>query len=150
ELAKVGQELGFGLVATNDCHYLRRADAAAHDALLCIQTGKVLSDADRLKYETDQIYFKSDQEMKKLFGWAPESVENSLRVAEVCNLELELGKLPLPRFPLPPDFHSADDFLEHLARKGMEERYRSGTPEVRERLEYELKVIREMGYSGYF
>ncbi|MCI0405047.1 MAG: PHP domain-containing protein, partial [candidate division Zixibacteria bacterium] len=104
KLAKIGQELEFGLVATNDCHYLRRVDAAAHDALLCIQTGKVLTDTDRLKYETDQIYFKSDREMKELFGWAPESIENTLRIAEVCNLELELGKLHLPRFPLPPGF----------------------------------------------
>ncbi|HXF48600.1 MAG TPA: DNA polymerase III subunit alpha [Verrucomicrobiae bacterium] len=150
ELAKIGQELGFGLVATNDCHYLRRVDAAAHDALLCIQTGKVLTDTDRLKYETDQVYFKSDREMKELFGWAPESIENTLRIAEVCNLELELGKLHLPRFPLPSGFNSADQFLEHLARKGMEERYHPVTPEVKERLEYELKVIREMGYSGYF
>jgi len=150
ELAKIGQELGFGLVATNDCHYLRRVDAAAHDALLCIQTGKVLSDTDRLKYETDQIYFKSDREMKELFGWAPESIDNTLRIAEVCNLELELGKLHLPRFPLPAGFNSADQFLEHLARKGMEERYQPVTSEVKERLEYELKVIREMGYSGYF
>jgi len=150
ELAKIGQELDFSLVATNDCHYLRRVDAAAHDALLCIQTGKVLSDTDRLKYETDQIYFKSDREMKELFGWAPQSIENTLRIAEVCNLELELGKLHLPRFPLPSGFNSADQFLEHVSRKGMEERYHPVTPEVKERLEYELKVIREMGYSGYF
>ncbi|MGH8004227.1 MAG: DNA polymerase III subunit alpha, partial [Limisphaerales bacterium] len=115
-----------------------------------IQTGKVLTDTDRLKYETDQIYFKSDREMKELFGWAPESIENTLRIAEVCNLELELGKLHLPRFPLPPGFSSADQFLEYLARKGMEERYHPVTTEVKERLEYELKVIREMGYSGYF
>ncbi len=150
KLAKIGQELEFGLVATNDCHYLRRVDAAAHDALLCIQTGKVLTDTDRLKYETDQIYFKSDREMKELFGWAPESIENTLRIAEVCNLELELGKLHLPRFPLPPGFNSTDHFLEHLAQKGMEERYHPATSEVKERLDYELKVIREMGYSGYF
>src|SRR3972149_9230243 len=150
ELAKIGQELGFGLVATNDCHYLRRVDAAAHDALLCIQTGKVLSDVDRLKYETDQIYFKSDREMKELFGWVPEAIENSLRIAEVCNLDLELGRVPLPRFPLPAGFSSADQFLEHLAKEGMEKRYHPVSPEVKERLEYELKVIREMGYSGYF
>ncbi len=150
ELAKIGQELGFGLVATNDCHYLRRVDAAAHDALLCIQTGKVLSDVDRLKYETDQIYFKSDREMKELFGWVPEAIENSLRIAEVCNLDLELGRVHLPRFPLPTGFSSADQFLEHLAKEGMEKRYHPVSPEVKERLEYELKVIREMGYSGYF
>lgn len=150
ELARLGKELGFGLVATNDCHYLRRTDAAAHDALLCIQTGKLLSDTDRLKYETDQIYFKSANEMKELFGWVPEAIENSLKIAEVCNLELELGKLHLPRFPLPSGFESTDAFLEHLARQGMEARYHPVTHEVQERLEYELKVIRQMGYSGYF
>lgn len=150
ELVKIGKELGFGLVATNDCHYLRRADAAAHDALLCIQTGKVLSDADRMKYETDQIYFKSDREMKELFGWVPEAIDNTLKIAEACNLELELGRLHLPRFPLPPGFSSADDFLAHLARSGAAERYRPLVEAVRERLEYELRVIREMGYSGYF
>ncbi len=150
ELAKLGKELDFGLIATNDCHYLRRTDAAAHDALLCIQTGKVLSDTDRLKYETDQIYFKSAQEMKELFGWVPEAIENSLRIAEACSLELELGKLHLPRFPLPAGFDSADAFLEHLSRKGMEQHYHPVTHEVEKRLDYELDVIRQMGYSGYF
>ncbi len=150
ELVKLGKDLGFGLVATNDCHYLKRADAAAHDALLCIQTGKVISDADRLKYETDQIYFKSAPEMKELFSWVPEAIENSVKIAEACNLELELGKLHLPRFPLPSGFKTADEFLEHLSREGMEARYHPVEAEVKERLEYELKIIRQMGYSGYF
>ncbi|MCX6826499.1 MAG: PHP domain-containing protein [candidate division Zixibacteria bacterium] len=98
----IHRETNIPLVATNDCHYLHQSDWEAHDALLCIQTGKFISDIDRMRYETDQIYFKSPEEMIQLFADFPEAIANTIRIAEECNVELELGKLHLPHFPIPP------------------------------------------------
>ncbi|HEX9750758.1 MAG TPA: DNA polymerase III subunit alpha [candidate division Zixibacteria bacterium] len=150
QVIALAKQLGVRLVATNDCHYLERGHAAAHDALLCIQTGKLLSDDDRMRYNTDQIYFKSAVEMKELFADTPDAIENTLRIAEMCRLEIELDKLFLPEFPIPRGFNSRDDYLAHLARKGLNERYEHPTPGAGERLEYELGVIRKMGFAGYF
>jgi DNA polymerase-3 subunit alpha len=149
-LTRLARESGLNLVATNDCHYLQREHAEAHDALLCIQTGKQLSDTDRMHYHGDQLYVKSADEMKELFADFPDAVENTLRIAEMCNLEIELGKLHLPNFPLPPGFNSLDNYLTYQAEKGLSERFSKVTPGMRERLEYELGVIRQMGYAGYF
>ncbi len=149
-IAAISKETGIPMVATNDCHYLRREDAEAHDALLCIQTGKLVSDTDRMKYGTDQIYFKSADEMTEALGEFPEALENTIRIAEVCNLELELGKLQLPRSPIPKPYVSSDDYLEHLCRQGVEELYSEVTAEIEQRLQYELGVIKQMGYAGYF
>ena len=149
-LAKLAEEIKLGLVATNDCHYLRREHAPAHDALLCIQTGKKITDSDRLKFANDQMYFKSPEEMKKLFADFPSALENTLRIAEQCNLDLEFGKTHLPEFPLPSGFDDLDSYLEFLARKGLDQRYSKVTPGLEERLEYELKVMNQMGFAGYF
>jgi DNA polymerase-3 subunit alpha len=149
-LAKLAEEMKVGLVATNDCHYLKKEHAPAHDALLCIQTGKKITDSDRMKFANDQMYFKSPEEMKKLFVDYPSALENTLRIAEQCNLDLEFGKTHLPEFPLPPGFDDLDSYLDFLSRKGLAQRYSKVTPGLEERLEYELKVIKQMGFAGYF
>jgi len=149
-LARLSQKLSIPLVATNDCHYLKKEHAQAHDALLCIQTGKLLTDTDRLKFGTDQVYFKSPEEMKALFAEYPSAIENTLRVAEECNLQLEFGKLHLPHLPIPSGFTSLDDYLEYQAKKGLARRYHKVTPGMEERLAYELSVIKQMGFAGYF
>ncbi|MBD3381159.1 MAG: DNA polymerase III subunit alpha [candidate division Zixibacteria bacterium] len=150
ELIKMAKKLGLNLVATNDCHYLHQADSAAHDALMCIQTGKTLQDADRFRYTTDQIYVKSSEEMKELFADAPEAIENTLKIAEQCNVEIEMGKLILPHFEMPPEFNDLDVYVGHLCRKGVTKLYPEAGERVYSRLDYELDVIRQMGYAGYF
>lgn len=150
QLVKLAGELDLPIVATNDCHYLYREDYPAHDALLCIQTGKSISDTDRLRYTTDQIYFKSPQEMKEVFKDYPEAIENSVGIADRCSLELEFGKSHVPRFPLPAGFDTPEAYLKDLTHKGLERRYSRVTKELEERLNYELKVIIQMGYAGYF
>ena len=150
ELIAISRKLGLNIVATNDCHYLYRQDHAAHEALLCIQTNKVLDDTDRMHYETDQIYVKSAQEMKKLFADIPEAIENTLKIAEQCNVEIELGKLQLPRFELPSGFDCPEEYLRYLCLKSVKEIYGEPGDKILDRLEYELKVIKKMGYSGYF
>src|SRR4030067_1448838 len=150
EIQKLAKELNFNLVATNDCHYLKQEHYQAHDALLCIQTGKLITDTDRLKFGTDQVYFKSPEEMKELFKDYPTAIENTLRIAEECNLELEFGKSHLPHFPLPRGFESLENYLEYTARIGLTHRYGKVTPALEERLNYELKVIKQMGYASYF
>jgi DNA polymerase III subunit alpha len=150
KLIAISRETGIPLVATNDCHYLRQKDAEAHDALLCIQTGKFVSDTDRMRYNTDQIFFKSPEEMQQTLGDYPEALENTVRIAEMCNLELELGKLKLPVFPIPTKFEDADSFLRHLCEEGLTKRYPEITSVLTERLDYELGVIKQLGYAGYF
>lgn len=146
----IARQTKIPMVVTNDCHYLHRKDAEAHDALLCIQTGKLVEDSDRMRYNSDQIYFKSADEMYKLFGDFPEALENTVRIAEACNLELEMGTLHLPRFDIPTPFVDADEYVRHLAERGMNERYKKITDEIKERLDYELGIIKQMGYAGYF
>ena len=146
----IARETGIPLVVTNDCHYLRQQDAEAHDALLCIQTGKMVSDTNRMRYNSDQIYFKSPKEMENLFGDFKPALENTVNIAESCHLELELGKLKLPRFPIPKPFVDPDVYLRHLCEKGLKERYGQLNDEINQRLEYELGIIKQMGYAGYF
>ncbi len=146
----IAHRLEVRLVATNDCHYMKREHAKAHDALLCIQTGKLLSDIDRMRYTTDQIYFKSAEEMIELFKDTPEAIENTLRIAESCSLELDLYKNKVPRFPLPEGYQTLEDYLRAQCEIGLKKRYGDITPKLGERLDYELSVINRMGYAGYF
>jgi len=150
KIEAVSRETGIPMLATNDCHYLRQQDYEAHDALLCIQTGKLVEDQDRMRYNTDQIYFKTAEEMEQVLGDFKPALENTIRVAEACSLELELGKLKLPVYPIPKSFVDADTYLEHLCREGLKERYDEQTDEIEARLTYELSVIKKMGYAGYF
>jgi len=149
-MPEVARRTGIPLVATNDCHFLERSHYEAHDILLAIQTGKLVSDDGRWRSATPEVYFKSTAEMLTLFQDWPEALENTLRIADMVDLELELGKLLLPAFPLPAGFAGPEDYLEHLARQGLQRRYERITPELEQRLDYELGVIRKTGYAGYF
>ena len=150
KIEALSRETGIPLLATNDCHYLQQDDAEAHDALLCIQTGKMVDDRDRMRYNTDQIYFKSAEEMEQALGDFKPALENTIRVAEACNLEFDTGGLKLPVYPLPKPFVDPDAFLKHLCEIGVRERYSEITDRIEKRLEYELGVIKDMGYAGYF
>lgn len=150
EVARLASDTGMPLVCSNDCHYLRQSDAEAHDALLCIQTGKLVEDEKRMRYDTDQIYFKSPEEMIELFGEFPEAAANTVRIAEECNVELEFDKLHLPHFSIPKPFVDADEYLRRLAEDGLNTRYEEITPELTKRLDYELDTIKRLGYAGYF
>jgi DNA polymerase-3 subunit alpha len=149
-IKEIASKLDVGLVATNDCHYMKREHAAAHDALLCIQTGKLLSDTDRMKYNTDQIYFKSAEEMVQLFPDTAEAIDNTLRIAEACSLDIELYKNKVPTFPLPEGFDSPEKYLRYLCEIGLQKRYSKITSSLQQRLDYEIGVINNMGYAGYF
>lgn len=149
-LIQLSQELHIPVVATNDCHYLRKDDAKAHDILLCIQTGKMVKDEKRLKLTTDEFYFKSPDEMKRAFHETPEAIANTRVIAERCNLEFTLGKSLLPRYEV-PNGESPDIYLERLAVAGLGEKFKGNPPEgYRDRLTLELKVIKKMGYASYF
>jgi len=147
---QLAEELGLGVVATNDAHYLRREDADAHDILLCIGTGKDRSDPNRLRFHGEESYFKTADEMRATFADRADALENTLAVAELCDFAFD-DETYLPAFPRPDGYDSEDELLRELARAGAKERY--GEPlsdEVRERLDYELDVITRLGYSGYF
>ena len=149
-MPEVARNAGVGLVCTNDCHYLEREHAQAHDLLLCIGTNRQFDDPNRWRYDTDQIYLKSSEEMLKLFQDWPEACANTLRIAEMCDLKLKLGELLLPEFPLPEGFADEYAYLQHLTREGLIRRYGAVTPELQERFDYEMGVIQETGYAGYF
>ncbi|MFH1726132.1 MAG: DNA polymerase III subunit alpha [Elusimicrobiota bacterium] len=148
-LLEIHERTKIPLVATNDCHYAKREDNIAHDARVCISTGKQLSDANRLRFETHEFYFKSPAEMAKLFHFAPEALANTVRIADACNLEIPMGKSILPDFPVPPGY-TQDTYLEELCREGLTSLGREGDEAYRQRLAYEVSVIKKMGYSGYF
>lgn len=147
-LVEIAREMDLPLVATNDIHYISRDDAEAHDALLCINTGKLVSDENRLKFATQEFYFKSGDEMRALFPDYPEAIENSLRIAGMCELDLKFGELHLPRFD-PPDGKSPEQYLRELCEKGFADLY-GDDPAAHKRLEKELDVICRMGFAGYF
>lgn len=148
-LVKMHRELNIDLVATNDIHYTYAEDAEPHDVLLCIQTGKKVADEDRMRYEGGQYYCKSEEEMRVLFPYAPEAIDNTHRIAERCNVEIEFGVTKLPHYEVPEGFDSWT-YLNHLCNEGLERRYGDKADSLRERLDYELNVIREMGYVDYF
>ncbi|MEA2030764.1 MAG: DNA polymerase III subunit alpha [candidate division Zixibacteria bacterium] len=150
KLVAIANETGIPLVATNDCHYLRKEDSAAHDALLCIQTGKTIEDTDRMRYKTQELYFKSPEEMDRLFGDFKEALANTILIAEKCNLELDTGKLLLPVFPIPSKYKGPDAFLHALCIDGLSRLYNEIDEKIQKRLDYELGIIKQMGYAGYF
>jgi DNA polymerase III subunit alpha len=151
QLLDLAKRIGAPLLATNDSHYVHREDAVAQDALLCVQTGSLMSDPDRFKFHGDEHYLKSAAEMRSLFGEVPEACDNTLWVAERCDVEIDFGKPQLPNFPLPEGFASDGEYLHHLTFEGARERWGDRLPdEVVERLAYELKVIDDMGFSSYF
>ena len=170
KLIELSKELDIPLVATNDAHYSRREDAYNHEVLLCIQTGKKMSDEDRMRFDTDELYIKSPEEMSDYFSNVPEAIENTVKIAEKCNVEFEFGHTILPNYDVPEGFETHYDYIEHLTKEGLVKRYGNfqlGTflngksvpnenlyenlsQEIRDRAEYELGVIKKMGYVDYF
>ena len=148
-LLRISKELDIPLIATNDIHYTYAEDAAAHDLLLCIQTGKKVTDEDRLRYEGGQFYIKSEEEMRALFPYAPEALENTQKIADRCNVEIEFGVSRLPHFEVPEGYDSWT-YLNKLCYDGLEKRYPGYGDDLKERLEYELDTIRTMGFVDYF
>lgn len=149
-LVALAGALAAPVVATNDTHYLQRADARLHDLLLCIGTNKAVADPDRLRFPADEFYLKTAEEMALRFAHLPAALTNTLAVAERCQLELPLGQVHLPEFSLPPGFATPEEYLRHLCLERLPERYPSAGPEVHARLQHELDVIGRMGYAGYF
>ena len=151
KLIELSRELDIPLVATNDAHYLKREDAYNHEVLLCIQTGKRMSDLDRMKFDTDELYVKSPEEMEDFFKNVPDAIENTVKIAEKCNVEFEFGHTILPNYDVPTEFKTHYDYIEKLTMDGLQERYGSPIPpEILERAKYELNVINKMGYVDYF
>ncbi|MDR3210258.1 MAG: DNA polymerase III subunit alpha, partial [Oscillospiraceae bacterium] len=146
---RVHEETGLPLVVTNDAHYLTREDAYVQDVLMCMQTGKTVDDPDRMKFETQELYFKSEEEMRALFPNHPEAYDNTLKIAELCDFSFEFGKYHLPEFPLPEGETDAAAYLERLCLEGFARRY-GENGDVRRQLTYELEMIRDMGFTDYF
>ncbi len=148
-LLRLSRELGIDLVATNDIHYTYDTDVEAHDILLCIQTGKKVADENRMRYEGGQYYCKSEEEMRRLFPYAQEAIDNTQKIADRCNVEIEFGVTKLPRYEVPEGYDSWS-YLNHLCDEGMKKRYPEDDGTLRKRLDYELGVIHSMGYVDYF
>jgi DNA polymerase-3 subunit alpha len=151
QLERIARDLGAPLLATNDSHYTHREDARAHDALLCVQTGSLMSDPNRFRFSGEEHYLKTSHEMRELFRHIPDSCDNTLWITERCNVEIEFGKPRLPDFPIPEGFDGADAYLEHLTFEGARRRWGDHLEDrVVERLAYELRTISDMGFSSYF
>lgn len=151
QLIRIARELNAPLLATNDSHYTHQGDAVAHDALLCVQTGSLVSDPDRFRFSGDQHYLKSAHEMRDLFRELPDACDNTLWIAERSEVEIEFGNPQLPDFPIPSEFDDHDAYLEHLTFEGARQRWGSELPDhVVDRLAFELRTIRDMGFSSYF
>ena len=149
QLIKLSKELGVGLAATNDAHYIKKSDAHYQDVLMCIQTDKTVSDPERMKFETDEFYIKSPEEMAELFSYAPEAVENTEKIAQRCSVDFDFETRHLPAYDV-PDGREAFEYLKELCEKGLCKRYENVTDELKKRLEYELGVIKGMGFVDYF
>ena len=155
KLLEIAKRMEVPMVVTNDVHYAYQDDAKAQDVLICIGTKKLLSDTDRMKFENDQFYLKSEEEMASLFPDYPEMISNTKKIADMCNCEITQYKTQelkdcLPIYQIPPEFNSQDDYVRHIVYTGLEKRYKEITPEIKERAEYELGIIFSMGFSGYF
>ena len=161
DLVKLSRETGIPLVATNDCHYLTRSDAHAQEVLMCIQTGKTMSDTQRMKFPTDQFYFKTAEEMAQVFRELPDAVERTVRIAERCNVKIERVANPFPEFHV-PEGHTAGSYFEKVVREGFaervpqierlekENRLRHSVAEYEQRLTDEIAMIQKMRFAGYF
>ncbi|MCR4656266.1 MAG: DNA polymerase III subunit alpha [Lachnospiraceae bacterium] len=148
-LVRLGKELDIPLVATNDCHYTYAEDWEAHDILLCLQTGKKLNDEDRMRYEGGQYYVKSEEEMRELFNYAPQAVDNTQKIADRCNVEINFDERSLPNYEVPEGF-TPWEYLNRLCYDGLSKRYPGREEELKERLDHELIIIRDMGFVDYF
>ena len=149
QLIRIARELGIGIVATNDIHYTKKEDAEAQDILMCIQMEKTVDDPERMKFETQEFYVKSEQEMQELFSYIPEALENTEKIAKRCQVDFDFNTRHLPSYAV-PEGYMAEEYLEMLCRKGLKKRYETITPELSERLDYELSVIKSMGFVDYF
>ena len=151
KLIQLARKLDIPLAATNDAHYLKREDAYNHEVLLCIQTGKRMSDSDRMRFETDELYVKSPEEMSEYFSNFPDAIENTVKIAEKCNVKFEFGHTILPNYDVPPEFETHYDYFKKLCDDGIKNRYGDNpSKEILERAEYELSIIKKMGYVDYF
>ena len=151
KLVELARKLEIPLVATNDAHYLKKEDSYNHEVLLCIQTGKRMTDEDRMRFQTDDFYIKSPEEMKDYFAGLPEAIENTVKIAEKCNVDFEFGHTILPNYDVPEEFKSHYDYIKKLCDDGLIERYgENPSEEILKRAEYELSVIKKMGYVDYF
>ena len=151
KLIELARKLDIPLVATNDAHYLKKEDSYFHEVLLCIQTGKRMSDEDRMRFETEEFYIKSPEEMADYFSEFPDAIENTVKIAEKCNYDFEFGVTKLPNYDVPEEFATHADYFKDLCNKGITKRYgENPSEEVQKRLEYEISVIEKMGYVDYF
>ena len=151
KLIALSRKLNIPIVATNDAHYLKKEDYYNHEVLLCVQTGKRMTDSDRMSFSTNDFYIKSPEEMEEYFANVPQALENTVKIAEKCNVEFEFGNTILPNYDVPPEFETHYDYLRKLSKDGMQKRYGDSIPkEIQEREEYELSVIKTMGYVDYF
>jgi len=151
-MRKLSGETGIPLIVTNDSHYMRKEHHNAHDALICIGSGKLITDTKRVSYATPEFYFKSQEEMYNLFPDDSEALERTAEIAEMCNVDIEMGNLLLPEFPIPEDedVQDADGYLRKLTEEGVRQRYGSMAPEIQQRMDHELGIIENMGFAGYF
>ena len=156
QILRMSEETGIELVCTNDIHYTYKEDVEAHDVLLCIQTGKKITDEDRMRYEGGQYYVKSEEEMLQLFGYAKQAVENTARIAKRCHVEIEFGNYKIPKYEVPEGYASAYEFLSYLCEQGFDEKYRKNTEyteaekqDIYEKMQYELGIIQKMGFVEY-
>ena len=151
KLVQIARKLNIPLVATNDAHYLKKEDSYNHEVLLCIQTGKRMSDPDRMKFDTEDLYVKSPEEMSEYFSSFPDAIENTVKIAEKCNVEFEFGHTILPNYDVPEEFETHYDYMKKLCDDGLKERYGESLPqEIKDRAEYELSIIEKMGYVDYY
>ncbi len=151
KLITIAKKLNIPLVATNDAHYLKKEDAYNHEVLLCIQTGKRMSDTDRMKFDTEDLYIKTPEEMSEYFSAFPEAIENTVKVAEKCNVEFDFGNTILPNYDVPAEYETHFDYLKKISEDGIRERYgENPSEEILKRADYEINVIKNMGYVDYF
>ena len=149
ELVRMSKETGIPLVATNDVHYVNKKDAKVHDVLLCIQTGKTVDDEKRMSFESDEFYIKSPEEMYKLFEFAPEALENTVRIANRCKVDFTFGEIHLPEF-IVPEGYTSNSYLKYICEIGLERKYEKVDKELIDRMDFELSIIEKMGYADYF